>query len=90
MSDAIRAVVQKVAEGEHGLYAIATSPEVKGSITFSLVNGVWQDRGVPDKGMHVMLSDLRRKRAGWRAMSGRFVRPSDDSKQLATNKGSKQ
>ncbi len=76
----IRAVVQKViAAGKHGPYAIALSSEVKGSITFSLNKSVWHETSLPKPGVEVVLSDLQRfKKVGWRALSGRFLRPADE------------
>ena len=77
MSTTTQAIVQSVQNGRHGRYAIATSEEVAGSITFSLDPEVWQEQDEPERGMSVVLSDLRKKRAGWRAMSGRYFRPDD-------------
>lgn len=75
----IKAVVQKVvSEGKHGPFAVATSETVEGSITFSLNKSVWHESDLPKEGTMVMLSGLRKKRAGWRAMSGRFYQPSDE------------
>lgn len=75
----ISAVVQKIIkEGSHGAYAVATSSEIKGSITFSLGSDVWQEDNFPEAGMWIALFDLRRKRAGWRAFRARFFRPSDE------------
>lgn len=77
----IRAIVQKVVtEGEHGPYAVATSKEVEGSVTFSLESSVWQEPDLPESGTEVVLSELRKKRAGWRAMSARFFKPSDEKR----------
>lgn len=73
------AVVDKVIAGKHGDYAVAHSDRLS-SITFSLQTPVWQESDHPEEGMEVVLSDIRKKRAGWRAMSARFVRPSDESK----------
>lgn len=81
--DEYTAVVEKlVIQGKHGPYAVARSDEL-GCVTFSLSKPVWQENGTPSPGTSVMLSDLREKRAGWRAMRGRFVRPSDKRKQLS-------
>lgn len=75
----IKSVVQKVvSRGKHGPFAVATSETVEGSITFSLDKSVWHESDLPKEGVMVMLSDLRKKRAGWRAMSGRFYQPSDE------------
>lgn len=71
--------VQKiVSEGAHGPYAVATVEGIQGSsVTFSLSNSVWQEVDYPEPGTKVILSDLCQKRQGWRAMCGRYVRPSD-------------
>lgn len=71
------AVVQKVImDGKHGPYAKATEDNL-GTITFSLDGSVWQEMTLPEKGDVVVLEDVRRKHAGWRANSSRFFRPSD-------------
>ncbi len=73
-----RAVVQKVIrDGPHGDYAVARSDEL-GSVTFSLDRKVWQEDDRPESGMFVILSLIRKKRAGWRALYGRFVKPDDE------------
>lgn len=72
-----QAVVEKIIPGgKHGPYAVARSDEL-GSITFSLDGDVWQERDWPEPGTCVMLSQVRKKRAGWRAQQGRFIEPSD-------------
>jgi hypothetical protein len=81
----ISAVIQKVIkEGKRGGYVVATSQKIKGSITFSLGGDVWQEETLPEVGVLVVLSDLRRKRAGWRAFKARFFRPADE--QIADRK----
>lgn len=81
-----KAIVQKVyATGPHGPYAVASSEEL-GSITFSLDKRVWQEDDLPERGMSVALTDLREKRAGWRAQHGRFWEPSDESPQQRARK----
>ncbi len=71
------AVVEKViANGSHGPYVV-TRNEVLGSITFSLDPKVWREEVRPEPGTYVLLSQITKKRAGWRAGSGRFVTPSD-------------
>lgn len=73
-----QAVVEKIIRGgKHGPYAVARTDEI-GSITFSLDGNVWQEKDWPEPGMYVMLSQIRKKRAGWRAQHGRFIEPSDD------------
>jgi len=77
--DAVKAIVQKVIkEGNHGPFAVATSDQLDGSVTFSLEPTVWQGSDWPEEGMIVFLDDLRKKRAGWRAKKGRFWKPSDE------------
>jgi len=71
------AIVEKlILDGKHGPYAVAKSEKI-GAVTFALDSSVWLEKCMPDEGICVMLSDLRKKRAGWRAMSARFQRPSD-------------
>lgn len=77
---ATEAIVQSVRDGPHGKFAIATCEGVEGSITFSLDKSVWQESDEPEPGSVVWLSDLRKKRAGWRAMCGRYLRPSDQQR----------
>ena len=73
-----QAVVEKIIHGgKHGPYAVARCDELD-SITFSLDGNVWQEKDWPEPGMYVMLSEVRKKRAGWRAQNGRFIEPSDD------------
>lgn len=78
--DVVVAVVQKViANGEHGPFAVATIDGFAGgSVTFSLVPPVWQEKTRPEEGEHVVLDDVRKKRSGWRAYSARFYRLSDE------------
>jgi len=77
--ETIKAVVQKVVqEGKHGPFAVATSDQLEGSVTFSLEPTVWEEDEWPEEGMVVLLKKLRQKRAGWRAKTGRFFRPSDE------------
>lgn len=78
-SQSYLAIVEKVIlDGKHGPYAVASLPKV-GTVTFSLSRSVWKEKSMPEEGVRVILSDLREKRAGWRAMSARFKRPSDNS-----------
>jgi hypothetical protein len=77
-ADGHRGVVQKISPfGRHGPYAIATI-EGLGSVTFSLERGVWDEDDEPKPGEIVILSKLREKRAGWRAMQARYAKPSDE------------
>jgi len=76
-SESYQAIVEKVyRSGPHGPYAVAKN-DALGSITFSLGKKVWEETIEPEPGTYVLLSQITKKRAGWRAGSGRFVRPSD-------------
>ncbi len=70
-------VVEKVVtDGQRGPYAVMRVKEI-GSVTFSLRPPVWYEKSAPERGVYVVLSQIRMMRAGWRAMKGRFMRPSD-------------
>lgn len=74
-----RAMVERIyPQGRHGPYAVARSEEL-GSVTFSLEKPTWRAKDWPDAGTMVVLSNLRRKRAGWRAGLARYVTPSDEA-----------
>jgi len=76
-SEKYQVVVQKVVpEGRHGPYAVVLIDPL-GSVTFSLDATVWQEEEWPKPGEYVVLSQLRRKRAGWRANHARFQQPGD-------------
>lgn len=75
--DQLEAVVQAVLHGRHGMYAVSRSSQVIGSITFALDPSVWQGSDYPKSGEVVMLSDIRPKKAGWRAHKARYVQLSD-------------
>jgi len=88
-TETYRSIVQKVfLDGQHGPYAKATS-EALGTITFSLKPSVWEEKRFPEEGTYVVLSGLIKKRAGWRADSGRFLRPSDEQPVTLTDKREK-
>jgi hypothetical protein len=75
----IVAVVQKIEDnGKNPGYVVTTSEKIIGSITFSLDNDIWKENANPKAGEIVVLSQLRKKRAGWRALNARFYRPSDE------------
>lgn len=75
-----QAVVQTIVPGgKHGPYAVARSEEL-GLITFSLDSKIWQESDWPESGTCVVLSQVRKKRAGWRAQHGRFFEPADEQK----------
>lgn len=76
-----RTIVEKVIpDGLHGPYAV-TNLEGLGCVTFSLDSKVWQESDWPEPGTFVVLSKIRKKRAGWRAQCGRFLKPSDEQQQ---------
>jgi hypothetical protein len=77
MGETLSWVVQKVVRnGQHGPYAVAKDERL-GSVTFSLTPDVWQEKRLPETGSEVVLEDFQKKRAGWRAMFARFLRPED-------------
>jgi hypothetical protein len=79
MRNDVIAVVQKiVSTGKHGAFAVATADVLEGSIAFSLESTVWQEQSYPEAGEMVYLTNLRKKRAGWRAKKGRYYNPSDE------------
>ena len=83
------AIVEKVIlNGRHGPYAVARC-EGLDIVTFSLQLPVWSDVDFPEPGMCILLSKVRKKRAGWRAFAARFIEPSDesDSNSNSTEKG---
>ena len=72
------ATVQNICpHGSHGPYAVATNDELR-FITFSLNVPVWQEKIQPECGSVVVLSEIHKKRAGWRANNARFFEPSDE------------
>jgi hypothetical protein len=86
--DTVIAVVERlVLDGKHGPYAVATVKGIYGAVTVSLEQSVWHEQSYPESGTLVILSDLRLKRAGWRAYGGRFVRPSDLQPVPSTEQG---
>lgn len=77
-SKSYTAIVQRVyLDGKHGPYAVALSTEI-GNITFSLKPPVWTEKYFPEGGSVIVLSEIVKKRAGWRANCGRFLEPSDE------------
>lgn len=72
-----KATVSKIfKEGPHGPYVVTNCEEL-GSVTFSLEPNVWKEEDWPEEGITVLLSQIREKRAGWRAYHARFFEPSD-------------
>lgn len=73
-----RAIVEKIIlDGKHGPYAVAREDRL-GVVTFSLDRNVWREKKFPEPGTCVILSDLVRKSAGWRAENARLFSPSDE------------
>jgi hypothetical protein len=80
------AVVEKIIPyGRHGPYAVARSGEL-GCVTFALDKKVWKRKECPQPGTYVMLSEIRKKCAGWRAESVRYISPYDEQQQATSNK----
>jgi len=78
------AIVQKVfPHGRHGPYAKARS-ETLGSVTFSLDQSVWREAEWPQEGEWIVMEDIRKKRAGWRAEKCRLMRPEDTTATTST------
>lgn len=79
------AIVEKIIpEGPHGPYAVARSDEI-GTITFSLTPESWKEDEWPEEGTYIVLSKVRKKRAGWRATLGRYLKPSDEKHPATSN-----
>lgn len=77
-----RAVVEKVVKtGRHGPYVVTKVKDLEGSVTFALKESTWTETDEPEPGMEVILSRLRKKQAGWRALSARYVNPTDEQQQ---------
>jgi hypothetical protein len=83
-----RAIVEKIIpKGKHGPYAVARCDGLgTGTVTFSLTPKVWPEKESPEPGMYVVLSEVRKKRAGWRAQNVRFLKPSDENQQTASER----
>ena len=67
-----------VPDGKHGPYAVAYCEQLGQLISFSLERASWEEKRWPSGGSIVVLTDLEKKRLGWRANKGRFFRPSDE------------
>lgn len=79
--ESIRAlVVGLVREGKYGPYFVSLSEQIgpESSVTCSLDPTVWVEAAWPQVNQVVVLSKLVRMQAGWRAMHGRNLRPSDE------------
>ena len=95
------ATIIKIVPGEHGFYAV-TASSFNGKeifITFSLKKEVLEEeislkqevlQQLP--GTSVVLSNIIRKRSGWRALHARFFKPSDESsnKEVLASQSSQQ
>lgn len=75
-----RGIVEKIVVGKHGLYAVVSSKEL-GSVTMSLAKSVWMEEQQPEPGTYIVFTQVTKKRAGWRAQHGRFLKPSDEKKE---------
>lgn len=71
-------------------YAVANVEGIKGSFTFNITTGVWQEKNHPKVGVVVHLEKLEKRGSGWRAMSARLWRPSDEIKQGQQNRPNQQ
>jgi hypothetical protein len=73
------AVVRDIIEnGQYGAYGVAVSAQIRGTITFSLSPEVWQNKVKPQPGFEILVWDIVKKPAGWRALQARLFKPSDD------------
>jgi len=64
-------------KGGNNRYARATVANI-GVVTFSLQPPVWQeDMPSPERGTYVVMSNIYRKKGGWRAERCRLLRPGD-------------
>ena len=73
-------VIKIVPNGKHGAYAVVSIKDL-GFVTFLLASPVWEEETWPEEGTSVVLSNVTKKRAGWRAGSVRFFRPTDEQKE---------
>lgn len=73
-------IVQKIVQGKHGPYAVASEPKMR-QVTFALTPDVWAEEDWPEAGTIVVLSRVMKKRAGWRAKQARFLRPGEGEEQ---------
>lgn len=81
-SDKVVAIVASVdTKGKHGPYAMCfdESGVIQSPITFSLLSPTWREDDQPEGGTKVVLSKLRRKKAGWRALEARYLGPQDEA-----------
>lgn len=93
MAEQLIGVVDRVVlDGNHGPYALAKVGERENAVffTFSLEPPVWNEGDIPDEGMQVVLSKLRKKRAGWRALSARYLQTADEQHSQHSQKLSKE
>jgi len=80
MTEEYQVVVEKVVKGKHGFYAVAKLSSL-GSVTFALNKKTWAEDTLPGQGVFVVVSDLIKKRSGWRAQKARYLRPEDKPQQ---------
>jgi hypothetical protein len=73
------AIVERIyPNGPHGPYAVLSSDSIPRSVTLGLKPPAWQESDFPEPGTYVVLSRVIKKRAGYRAQHGRYMRPSDE------------
>lgn len=73
----VKATVTSFRNKGDDLIAITKNPDYKGSITVSLVEGVWSGPH-PKKGDVVRLEQVHLTGRGWRSENGRLWRLSDE------------
>ena len=75
----VRAVVVDVVRPEDKApYAVTRREDTDELVTITLQKRYWREGDDPESGDTVLLSKFRKTGKGWRAMSGRFFRPSDE------------
>jgi hypothetical protein len=72
---------QVIHNGRHGPYGVATCEALDGSVTFS--RGVWPEENWPEPG-EVLMFQVRKKQAGWRAVKARYFVKSDEEQASST------
>lgn len=75
MEEYYECIVNKVTDGPHGPYAVATCKEVDWPITFSCEKSVWDEPHQPRPGEIVLLYDVHKTTGGWRAGEAKAKRP---------------
>lgn len=84
--EVIATVTSIIPKGRYGPYAVTRSDSREGSITVSLKENCWEG-DLPVKGDSVILSKLRKRKGGWRALKGRLESlPLANSKQQGADR----